>query len=70
MACAENARCPYWTALTALEWARLLTKQGRGDDHRIHELLNAALATAQAHGFARLQQETQIGLEQATRRLT
>ena len=68
MKCAENARYPYWTALTALEWARLLTKQGSSDDDRIRELLNAALATARDHGFTRLQHETRISLEQAKRR--
>jgi class 3 adenylate cyclase/tetratricopeptide (TPR) repeat protein len=56
MGLAESATCPYWTALTALEWAQLLTNRGNSGDHqRTLELLNTCITTAQTHNFTGLE---------------
>jgi hypothetical protein len=50
---AERAGTPYWTARTKLEWAVMLSKRDRADDHdQTRSLLDDALQTAREHGFA------------------
>lgn len=49
---------PTWLARTQLERARMLLRHGQsGDADKAHQLLSEALATAQALGLAKLEQD-------------
>ena len=68
MALAESAWAPYWTALTAFEWAGLLAKRdGLAEAERARDLLRAALDTARKHGFTRAASRAEARLEQIQR---
>jgi len=51
----ERLHAPYWTALTQLEWGRMLLARGaQGDRARAQTMLTSARDTAGRYGFAAL----------------
>ncbi len=57
-AASERIGAPTWLARTRLEWARmLLTRAGRGDGERAHDLLRQALDTAHELGLANVERD-------------
>ena len=59
----ENLEAPYWTALTKLEWGRmLLARRANADLGRAQEMLLSAYDTAQSYGFTAVENSAEEAL--------
>jgi tetratricopeptide (TPR) repeat protein len=62
----ERIAAPTFLARTRVEWARMLiTRAGRDDAVRAHDLLNKALTTARERGLAKLERDAVALLSEA-----
>ena len=62
----ERIAAPTFLARTRVEWARMLiTRAGRDDAVRAHDLLNKALTTARERGLAKLERDAVVLLSEA-----